>query len=60
MNLDYLKGFCREKIAKHPDLKQEIVDFFYLAKTEIEDGESEFNEVGLAIQSINELIEENQ
>jgi hypothetical protein len=60
MNLDYLKGFCREKIAEHPDLKQEIVDFFYLAKTEIEDGESEFNEVGLAIQSINELIEENQ
>jgi hypothetical protein len=60
MNLDYLKGFCREKIAEHPELKEQIVDLYYLAQNEIEEGGSTFQEVGLAIESINQLIEENQ
>lgn len=57
MNLDYLKGFCREKIAEHPELKEQIVDLYYLAQDEIEEGGSESNEVELAISSIDELIE---
>lgn len=60
MNLEYLKGFCREKIAEHPELKQQIVDLYYLAINEINDGGSIFQEIGLAIESINQLIEENQ
>ena len=60
MNLDYLKGFCREKIAEQPELKEQIVELYYLAQNEIEEGGSTFQEVGLAIESINQLIEENQ
>lgn len=57
MNLDYLKRFCREKIAEHPDLVEQIFELYYLAQDEIEDGGSESHEVELAISSINELIE---
>lgn len=60
MNLDYLKGFCREKIAEHPELKEQIVDLYFLAYDEINEGGSTFQEVGSAIESINQLIEENQ
>jgi hypothetical protein len=60
MNLDYLRGFCQEKIAEYPDLKIAILELYWLAKDEIQDGASVFNEVGLAIESINQLIEENQ
>ncbi len=60
MNLDYLKEFCEEKIAEHPELKEQIVDLYYLAQDEIHEGGSTFQEVGLAIESINQLIEENQ
>jgi hypothetical protein len=58
MNFEYLKQFCIDKIAEYPNLKSEILDFFYLAKDEIEDGGSEAHEVELAISSINELIED--
>ena len=60
MNLNYLKGFCEEKIAEYPELKEQIVDLYHLAQDEIEEGGSTFQEVGLAIESINQLIEENQ
>jgi hypothetical protein len=59
MNLNYLKAFCREKIAEHPDLKEQIFELYILAQDEIEEGGSTFQEVGLAIESINQLIEEN-
>ena len=60
MNLDYLKEFCQEKIAEYPKLKEQIVDLYYLAYDEINEGGSTSQEVGLAIESINQLIEENQ
>ena len=60
MNLHYLKQFCIDKSAEFPKLKSEILDFFFLAKEEIEDGESESHEVELAISSIKQLVEENQ
>jgi len=59
MNKQYLKEFCLAKIAEHPNLKSEITDFYFLAMDEIYDGGSVAHEVGLAIQSINELIEQS-
>ena len=57
MNLQYLKEFCREKIAEYPNLAVEIQDLYWLAIDEIADNESEFHEIELAINNINELIE---
>jgi hypothetical protein len=59
MTIRYLIDFCKEKIAEYPNLEQEIIELYQLAKDEMSDGQSEFNEVGLAIQSINELIEQS-
>ena len=57
MNIQYLRNYCREKIAQNRDLQDEIVDFYNLALSEIEEGGSEAHEVELAINSIDELIE---
>ena len=48
--------YARKRIQQYPDLKQDIVDIYYLAKEEIEDGHSEQNEVSLGYQSIEDLI----
>jgi hypothetical protein len=58
MNKQYLKQFCLDKIAEHPDLKFEINEFYFLAMDEIYDGGSIAHEVELAINSINELIKQ--
>ena len=59
MNLNYLKRYCVEKITDYPVLKEEISDFFYLACDEVEQGGSEMHETDLAIESINQLIEDH-
>jgi hypothetical protein len=48
--------YARKRIQQYPDLKQDIVDIYYLAKEEIEDGHSEQNEVSLGYRSIEDLI----
>ena len=54
----------REKIEteskKHPELRDVMIELYFLAIDEIDDGESLENEVELAIGSIDELIEENR
>jgi hypothetical protein len=60
MNKQYLKQFCLDKIAEYPDLKSEITDFYFLAMDDMYDGGSEMHEVESAINSINELINENK
>jgi hypothetical protein len=50
------KKWVQEQINLHPNLKQEILDFFWLCIDEIHDGGSERHEIDLAIGSINELI----
>jgi|688.fasta_scaffold1784434_2 hypothetical protein len=40
----------------HPDLKDEMMDYFDLAICEIEDGGSTMHEISLALSSIQELI----
>jgi len=58
MDKTYLKVYAIAKIKEHPQLKEQISEFYYLALNEIEDGGSEANEVALAISSIDALIEE--
>jgi hypothetical protein len=60
MDKQYLKQFCLAKIAEHPNLKSEITDFYFLAMDDMYDGGSEMHEVESAINSINELINENK
>lgn len=55
--MKYFKEFVNEKINQYPNLKMEILDFFWLCVDEIHDGGSEQHEINLAINSINELIE---
>lgn len=59
MNLRLLKQYCINKIQEYPMLKEEISDFYYLAKDEIEEGGSEVHECNLAINSIDTLIIEH-
>ena len=58
MNLQQLRTYCKETIDKHPHLTNEIRDLFSLAVSEIEEGGSEVHECSLAIQDIEELINE--
>jgi hypothetical protein len=60
MNLDYLKGFIKEKIEQYPNLEEEILDLFSLCLDEIDEGGSEQSEVDSCISDINDLIEENK
>ena len=55
--LSELVEFCRIKSREYPHLSEDINDLYILALAEIESGESVWNEVELAINSINELIE---
>jgi len=58
MTLQELKSYAEEMSAKYPQLDDEIRDLYFLAVTEVEDGESEANECELAVGSIDELIAE--
>lgn len=51
--------YARKRIEQYPELKQDIVDLYYLTKEEIEDGNSEQNEVSLGYQSVEDLIKGN-
>lgn len=53
-----LENYVRKSIKEHPDLKDGILDLYYLCLSEIESEESEENEKSLCINSIDELIEE--
>ena len=57
MDINYLRQYCADKIKLYPNLKEEILDFFYLAIDEIEEGGSERHEIELAINSIEELTQ---
>lgn len=59
MDIQNLKTFVRESMAKHPKLKEEIMEFYQLVIDEIEEGGSQSHECELAINSIKELIENN-
>ena len=46
--------------ANDPDKRRELLDLYFLALSEIEEGGSERHEIDSAVRSIKELIEEYQ
>lgn len=54
------KNFVQKSIEENSNLKSEIMDFYQLALDEIEEGGSKEHEIDLAINSIEELINENK
>lgn len=60
MQMQDFKKWVQEQTNLYPNLKTEILDFFWLCIDEIHDGGSQQHEINLAINSINELIEESK
>jgi len=58
MTIQELKKFATNSIDKHPLYQEEITDLFQLCIDNIEDGESEQNEINLCYNEILELIKE--
>ena len=57
MNLDQFKKEIQRLISFYPNHKEEILDFYDLALSEIEEeGTSVQNEIYLCLQSIEDLI----
>ena len=59
MTLRDLYHYCTDKAELHPELYDDIYDFYRLAEMEVEDGESEDHECELAVSDIEDLIKEN-
>tara|TARA_Y100000389_G_scaffold25738_1_gene22251 strand:- start:1610 stop:1801 length:192 start_codon:yes stop_codon:yes gene_type:complete len=59
MNLSELKTFAEQMSEANPKHDDQIRDFYFLAVSEVESGESETNECELAYSDINQLINEN-
>ena len=57
MNLDQFKKEIQRLISFYPNHKEEILDFYDLALSEIEEeGTSVQNEIYLCLQSIEDLV----
>ncbi len=56
MILRDLKEYCEDYCESYPSFKDQIWEFYDLAKMEVEDGESEDHECELAVSDINALI----
>jgi hypothetical protein len=50
--------FAKEFIKEYPNLKAEVIDLLELCQSEIEEGGSPTHEVELCINSIKQLLEE--
>jgi hypothetical protein len=59
LTVEYLVQFISEKVKSHPKLKDEIIDLYLLCLSEIEEGAAEYHEVGMCLNDVEELIEEN-
>lgn len=55
MTLSELREEAKKLISHHPELKDEIMDFYYLAVSEIEEGGSESHECELAYNDMMDL-----
>lgn len=58
MTLAQLKEWINIQITKHPEHKEEILDYYDLCMDEIQEGGSPTHEIELCINSIEELTEE--
>ena len=59
MNIQQFKDWVQHNVNLHPNKREDILEFFWLAIDEIHDGGSEHHEIDLAVNSINELINES-
>jgi hypothetical protein len=59
-NFSKLIEFGNDTIKKYPQLKEDILDLIELCKANIEEGDSEMNEVALCYTDINELIKNEE
>ena len=59
MQLQQFKNEINEQRVKYPLLKEEILDFYELAINETEEGGSPTHEIELCLESIKQLIDEN-
>lgn len=57
--LEELHIWCKEQSITYPEHKDKIIDFYDLAKDEVDSGESLQNEITHCVSSIEELIEED-
>ena len=60
MNREEFKNWVMGTIVENQSIKSDIVEFYYLALNEIEEGGSEQHEISLAVNDINELINESK
>jgi len=58
MTLAQLKEWIKVQITKHPEYKEEILDYYDLCINEIEEGGSPTHEIQLCRDSIEQLTEE--
>jgi len=56
MNLQEFKEEIQRLISVYPNHKEEILDFYDLAFSEIEEGGSAQNEIYLCLESIKDLV----
>ena len=59
MNTTEFKNWVQDMVNLYPNKRVEILEFFWLAIDEIHDGGSIQHEINLAVNDINELINEN-
>lgn len=50
--------FAKQFITEHPNLKDEVIGLVELCQSEIEEGGSPQHEMSLCIESIKQLLEE--
>jgi len=55
-----LKNYVRDMIVKHPELREQMLEFLELCMDEIEEGGSPANEMHLCVSDINQLITNQQ
>lgn len=60
MSGEELRKWVSEKMNQYPELRSDIRDLYQLCLDEIEEGGSESHEIDLCINSINDLINDNE
>lgn len=60
MTKQELKEYCVEAITNTPEIYDEVYDLYEIACDDILEGKSEYQACELAVNSINELIEDRQ
>jgi len=58
MLLSELASWCSQKVREYPLLEERIMDLYWIAHDEVEDGGSSEHESELCMGSVKELIEQ--